>query len=80
MKSIASDSPAPADLKKFGLDKPDATVNLNTGSSRATLLIGGKAAEGSVYARDVSKPRKTSVLPATVIPAPGCRRCSRIVW
>jgi hypothetical protein len=66
MKSIASDSPTPADLKKFGLDKPDATVNLNSGSSRATLLIGGKAAEGTVYARDVSKPAVVTIEAALV--------------
>ena len=36
-------------------------MNLNTGSSRATLLIGGKAAEGSVYARDVSKPAVVTI-------------------
>ena len=33
MKSIASDAPTPADLKKFGLDKPQATVDLSAGSS-----------------------------------------------
>ena len=36
-------SATPADLKKYGLDKPEATVNLNAGSARATLLVGGKA-------------------------------------
>ncbi len=56
MKSIAADAGTPADLKKYGLEKPDATVNLNSGSSRATLVVGGKAAEGTLYARDMSKP------------------------
>ena len=42
--------------KKYGLDKPEATVNLNAGSARATLLIGGKAADNTVYARDASQP------------------------
>jgi hypothetical protein len=32
-----------------------ATVNLNAGSARATLLMGGKAADNTVYARDASK-------------------------
>ena len=36
MKSIAADQASPGDLKKYGLDKPEATVNLNIGSSRAT--------------------------------------------
>lgn len=56
MKSIVSDNPTPADLKKYGLDKPAITASLNLGSATATLLIGGKAEDGSVYARDASKP------------------------
>ena len=28
MKSIVADNASPADLKKYGLDKPEATVNL----------------------------------------------------
>ena len=54
MKSIAA-SEAP-DLKKFGLEKPAATVKLGSGSSQATLEFGTKAEEGSVYARDTSRP------------------------
>ena len=49
-------TPTPADLKKYGLDKPAATVNLKLGSARATLAVGGKAADDTVYARDASKP------------------------
>jgi uncharacterized protein DUF4340 len=56
MKSIVADNVAPADLKKYGLDKPEATVSLAAGSSRATLLLGGKGdKENTVYARDGSK-------------------------
>lgn len=55
MKSIVTNEATPADLKKYGLDKPEVTVNLNAGSARATLVVGGKAAENTVYARDVSK-------------------------
>jgi hypothetical protein len=55
MKSIVTENAAPADLKKYGLDKPEATVNLNAGSARATLLVGGKTADNTVYARDASK-------------------------
>ncbi len=55
MKTIAAEAASAADLKKFGFDKPQATVDLNAGSSKATLLIGGKADETSLYARDASK-------------------------
>jgi hypothetical protein len=53
MKSIVPDS---SDLKKYGLDKPAVTVRLGSGSSQATLLVGGPAATGSVYAKDFSRP------------------------
>ena len=56
MKSIASSSPTAADLKKFGFDKPQAIVNLHLGSARASLLVGGKADETTVYVRDAAKP------------------------
>jgi hypothetical protein len=56
MKSIAADGAQPADLKKYGLDKPEVTVNVNAGSARATLMVGGKAEDGSVYVRDASRP------------------------
>jgi len=55
MKSIVADTVPPADLKKYGLDKPEATINVGLGSARATLLFGGKAADNTVYARDASK-------------------------
>ena len=61
MKSIVADDASPADLKKYGLDKPEATVNLSIGSARATLLFGGKAADNTVYARDASKPSVVTV-------------------
>jgi hypothetical protein len=61
MKSIASEAPTPADLKKFGLDKPQATVDLSAGSSKATLEIGGKADDNTVYARDASKPMVVTI-------------------
>jgi hypothetical protein len=61
MKSIAADQANPADLKKYGLEKPEATVNINAGSARATLLIGGKATDTTVYARDASKPAVVTV-------------------
>ena len=61
MKSIAADNAEPADLKKYGLDKPEATVTLNAGSTRATFLVGGKAADNTVYARDAAKPAVVTV-------------------
>ena len=62
MKSIVADAATPEDLKKYGLDKPAATVELKMGSARATFALGSKvagqadgAAANTVYARDVSK-------------------------
>ncbi len=54
MKSMASGDST--DLEPFGLAKPAATVRVGTGSSQATLLVGGPAAEGTVYAKDLSRP------------------------
>lgn len=52
MKSLA---PA-KELKEYGLDKPAARARVGTGSSQATLLIGKTAEEGSVYAKDETRP------------------------
>ena len=53
-KSIAAaDTVKPADT---GLDKPETTIQLGSGSSQATLLIGKSAGDGVVYAKDQSKP------------------------
>lgn len=56
MKSIASANADAAALKEFGLDKPDTTVHVGAGSSEAALAIGKAAADGTVYARDLSRP------------------------
>ena len=58
MKSIVAADAAAADLKKFGLAAPQATITIGTGSSRATLALGSKPEddETSVYARDLSRP------------------------
>src|SRR5262249_50204399 len=45
-----------ADLKQYGLDKPAATVRIGSGSSQATLAVGSSAAEGTFYAKDLSRP------------------------
>jgi hypothetical protein len=46
----------PEDVKATGLDKPAATVRIGAGSAQTTLLVGGPAEEGAVYARDASRP------------------------
>ena len=46
----------PAELKKYGLDKPQATATLGVGSTRATLALGGKKDDTSIYARDLARP------------------------
>ena len=45
-----------ADLKKYGLDKPQAVVTLGAGSTQARLALGAKKEEGNLYARDLSRP------------------------
>ncbi|MGH9373128.1 MAG: DUF4340 domain-containing protein [Vicinamibacterales bacterium] len=52
MKSVVDD----ADQKKAGFQKPAATVRMGSGSSQATLVVGGPADEGTVYAKDLSRP------------------------
>jgi uncharacterized protein DUF4340 len=42
-------------LAKYGLDKPDATVTVMAGSTRASIAL-GKTEGDSVYARDLSRP------------------------
>ena len=57
MKSIEAPQVTDAtELAKYGLDKPAAIVRVVSGSSQAGLAIGKAAAEGTVYARDLSRP------------------------
>jgi hypothetical protein len=66
MKAItAKDAP---DLKTYGLDKPDASVSLGAGSSRATLIFGKATPEnnGTVYAKDAARPEVFTVEAALV--------------
>ncbi|MDQ3211635.1 MAG: DUF4340 domain-containing protein [Acidobacteriota bacterium] len=53
MKSIV---PEPAAPQQYGLQKPAATVQIGSGSSQATLVLGGPAADDTVYARDLARP------------------------
>lgn len=52
MKSVVTTAATPADLEKYGFDKPAVTIYTNAGSSRATFEIGDKATDDTVYARD----------------------------
>jgi hypothetical protein len=61
MKSIVADAASPADLKKYGLDKPAASVDVKIGSAKATLLLGTKAEDNTVYARDAAKPMVVTI-------------------
>ncbi len=54
MKSLVAADPK--DLKEYGLDKPDLSVTLGAGSTRATLQIGKKTADATLYARDAARP------------------------
>ena len=55
-KSFVTNDAGPADLKKYGLDRPEATLSLTVGSTKLTLLVGSNAGDGAVYVRDQSKP------------------------
>jgi hypothetical protein len=61
MKSIVTDNATPAELKKYGLDKPEITVSVNLAGSNNVIALGSKAADGTLYARDVSKPQVVTV-------------------
>ena len=47
---------ADANAAKYGFAKPQATVQIGGGSSRAVLVLGATAGEGAVYARDQARP------------------------
>lgn len=61
MKSIVTENPKPEDLRKYGLDKPAATVTIGQGSARAVLAVGNESGTDAVYARDMSKPLVVTV-------------------
>jgi hypothetical protein len=56
MKSFVAAEVAEKDLGKYGLDKPEVTVTVVSGSARAALAIGKAAEGGNLYARDLSRP------------------------
>ena len=48
--------PTPAQLRTYGLDNPQLTASIGTGSSMATLALGAAKDDTSIYARDLSRP------------------------
>jgi len=56
MKSVVAADVPEKELGKYGLDKPDVTATVVSGSARATLAIGKTADDGNLYARDLSRP------------------------
>ena len=52
MSAIEAESADAEVLGPYGLDDPRLTVTVGLGSSAATLLLGGTAPDGTVYARD----------------------------
>lgn len=64
MKTLVTGDAAPptdAQLKTFGLDKPQLLATFGAGANRATLAIGGKKDDATLYARDVAKPEVFTV-------------------
>ena len=58
MQSIereTTDEESDADTDPFGLDEARVTVTLDLGSASASLLVGGEAPDGTVYARDAAR-------------------------
>ena len=55
MKSIVAENVSAADLKKYGLDKPTASVTINFEGASASVAFGSAADDQSVYARDPSR-------------------------
>jgi hypothetical protein len=58
--------PTPADMRTFGLDRPQVVVTVGAGSTRASLAIGAKKDDTGLYARDLSRPLVFTV-PSTLL-------------
>ena len=56
MKAITSNTPDAKALKEYGLETPVVTARVGAGSAQASLALGKAAADGTVYARDLSRP------------------------
>ena len=56
MKTVVGASATPDEMKKYGLDKPAAIVNLHLGTERTSVAVGGPASDDTVYAKEVARP------------------------
>jgi Domain of unknown function (DUF4340) len=59
MKALVAGEQTPAspkDLKTYGLDQPQLVLTLGAGSNRASLALGAKKDDATIYARDLSRP------------------------
>lgn len=54
MKSVAVDGATPDDLTEYGLDSPEVSITLD--GADATLLLGSRADDESVYAKSAAAP------------------------
>jgi len=59
-------SPEAKDLRTYGLDKPDVTVTVTAGSTRASLAI-GRVETNAAFARDLSRPIVFTIPGATAM-------------
>jgi hypothetical protein len=66
MSSIVHEGadPTPAQLRTFGLDRPQLLATLGAGSNTATLAIGAAKDDTAVYARDTARPMVFTVEPS----------------
>jgi hypothetical protein len=55
MKSVVAEQSTPADLGKYGFDRPQGMLTLHSGNAATSLVIGAKAGD-DVYVREPSKP------------------------
>lgn len=60
MKTIATEQATPADLRKYGLDRPDVAVTVVMGDKRTTLAVGAKAGD-ELYAQEAGQPAVATV-------------------
>lgn len=60
MQALVSDSDP--DLKKYGLDRPTATITLTTGGTQTALLL-GKTENAVIYAKNSTRPMIFTVAP-----------------
>ena len=57
IRAVAAETAADDVLESYGLSAPRLTVIVGAGSATATLLVGNETPDGTVYARDSSRPQ-----------------------